>query len=69
MSTTIGLVFDEQPEPQGPSTDKTFDKMKKAELEAYAAERGIDITAAKTNANIVELLLAAEEQRAAAETP
>ncbi|MEG1752497.1 MAG: hypothetical protein RR234_01150 [Christensenella sp.] len=38
---------------------KSFDQMKKSELEAYAATHGVDISSAKTNSDIILLLTTA----------
>lgn len=43
---------------------KSIDKMTKAELQAYAAEKGIDLTGANTNAEIIAKIKEAEEQSA-----
>lgn len=50
---TVGLTFEAAPKS---NTDIDFAGMSKAELEAYAAEHGIDISAAKTKAEIIGML-------------
>lgn len=44
--------------------EKSLDKMTKAELQAYAAEKSIDLTGANTNAEIIAKIKEAEAQSA-----
>ncbi|MEG0304355.1 MAG: hypothetical protein RR576_01375 [Oscillospiraceae bacterium] len=44
--------------------DKSFDQMKKSELEAYATTHSVDISSAKTNSDIIALLTTASTYNA-----
>lgn len=52
-----------QPEPEQSGSEKNdFQKMKKVELEAMAAEKGIEVPGRATKEDIVKLLEAAEDK-------
>ena len=55
---TVGLTFPVAPT-SPPAADRPIEKMTKAELEAVALEKGVDISGAKTNKDIIALLTAA----------
>ncbi|HWL06731.1 MAG TPA: hypothetical protein VNQ99_17645 [Xanthobacteraceae bacterium] len=57
VKSGVGVAVDM---PAGDGEEVDLSKLKKDDLEALAAERGVDISEAKTKAEIVALLEAAE---------
>ena len=46
---------------EAPPAVPNLDKMNRTDLDALAAERGVDITSAKNKADVIALLIAAEQ--------